>query len=125
MAQLFSLGGTRERIENMKTTIHTLLIGCLFLVGGCCTSSTSSYRASDLVILKAIYGVGARRSVDMTSEVRSLVKDGAVHLYPRWGFSVDPAAGEIKRITIAYRYRGQVEIATFDQTEEFILPISP
>ena len=125
VAQLSTLGGTREHIENMNTTIRTLLIGCLFLVGGCCTSSTSSDRASDLVILKAVYGVGTVRSVDMTSEVRSLVKDGAIHLHPRWGFSVDPAAGEIKRITVAYRYKGQVGVATFDQTEEFVLPVSP
>jgi Domain of unknown function (DUF3395) len=109
----------------MKSTILALLIGCLFLASGCCTSHTSSNRASDLVILKAVYGVGTRRSVDVTPEVRLLAKDDAVHLYPRWGFSVDPAFGEIKRVTVAYRYKGQVGVATFDQTEEFVLPVSP
>jgi hypothetical protein len=109
----------------MKSTILALLIGCLFLASGCCTSHTSSNRASDLVILKAVYGVGTRRSVDVTPEVRLLAKDGAVHLYPRWGFSVDPAFGEIKRVTVAYRYKGQVGVATFDQTEECVLPVSP
>ena len=122
MAQLSTLGGTREHIKNMKTTIHTLLIGCLFLVAGCCTSSTSSDRASDLVILKAIYGIGTTNTVDVTAEVSLLAKSGSIHLHPQWALGVDPAYGATKRVTIAYRYKGQVEVATFDQFQEFVLP---
>jgi hypothetical protein len=109
----------------MKSSILALFIGCLFLASGCCTSHTSGNRASDLVILKAVYGVGAKRSVDVTPEVGMLAKNGSVHLYPRWGFSVDPAVGKIKRVTVAYRYKGQVGAASFEQTEEFILPVNP
>jgi len=38
---------------------------------------------------------------------------------------VDPAFGATKRVTVAYRYKGQVEVAAFDQFEEFVLPASP
>ena len=103
----------------MKTTICTFLIGCLFLVAGCCTSSD---RASDLVILKAIYGVGTTNTVDVTDEIRSLAKSGSIQLHPQWGLGVDPAYGATKRVTVAYRYKGQVEVATFDQFQEFVLP---
>jgi len=106
----------------MKTTISTLLVGCLFFVAGCCTSS---YRKSDLVILKAIYGVGSTNTVDVTDEIRSLAKSGSIHLHPQWGLGVDPAYGATKRVTVAYKYKGQFEVATFDQFEEFALPVSP
>ena len=106
----------------MKTTTLALLIGCLFLASGCRTASTSNDRASDLVILKAVYGVGATKTVDVTAEVSLLAKSGSVHLHPQWALGVDPAYGATKRVTIAYRYKGHVEVATFDQFEEFVLP---
>lgn len=110
-------------IENMKTTILTFLIGGLFLVAGCCTSGPSSGRATDLVILKAIYGVGSTNTVDVTAEIGMLAKSGSIHLHPQWALGVDPAYGATKRITVAYRYKGRVEVATFDQFEELVLPV--
>ena len=113
---------TLENLSNMKTTTLALLIGCLILASGCRTACTSSDRSSDLVILKAIYGVGATNTVDVTAEVGLLAKSGSIHLRPQWALGVDPAYGATKRVTIAYRYKGQVEVATFDQFEEFVLP---
>jgi hypothetical protein len=106
----------------MKTFAIALFIGGLFLVSGCRTSCTSCGRASDLVILKAVYGVGATRSVDVTDEIRSLAKSGSIHLHPQWGLGVDPAYGATKRVTVSYRYKGRFEVATFDQFEEFVIP---
>ncbi|HTL73483.1 MAG TPA: DUF3395 domain-containing protein [bacterium] len=107
----------------MKTLILVILIGGLFLVLGCRTACPTKEPSSDLVILKAVYGVGTIRSVDVTDEIRSLAKNGSIRLHPQWGLGVDPAYGATKRVTIAYKYQGQIEVATFDQFEEFVLPV--
>jgi hypothetical protein len=60
--------------------------------------------------------------VDVTDQIQSLAKSGSIHLHPQWGLGVDPAYGATKRVTVAYRYKGRVEVATFDQFEEFVLP---
>lgn len=106
----------------MKIFVIALFIGGVFLASGCRTSSTFCCRASDLVILKAVYGVGASKSVDVTDEIRSLAKSGSIHLHPQWGLGVDPAYGATKRVTVAYRYKAHIEVATFDQFEEFVIP---
>lgn len=87
--------------------------------------TTGSGRPSDLVIVKAVYGVSPTDTVDVTEEVRSLAKSGSIHLHPQWALGVDPAYGKTKRVTIAYRYNGQIEVASFDQFQEFDIPLLP
>jgi hypothetical protein len=106
----------------MKAILALLLLGCLTFVSGCTTNCATSSRPSKLVILKATYGVKTATAVDITDEVQSLVKNGSLHLHPQWAFGVDPAYGVVKRVTIAYRYKGHVEVASFDQFEDLILP---
>ncbi|HEX3626264.1 MAG TPA: hypothetical protein VH280_12645 [Verrucomicrobiae bacterium] len=80
---------------------------------------------SGLDILKAVYGIGPTDTVDVTEEVRSLAKGGSIHLHPQWALGVDPAYGKTKRVTVAYRYYGQIEVASFDQFQEFDIPLQP
>ncbi|HEV2318733.1 MAG TPA: hypothetical protein VGV18_03220 [Verrucomicrobiae bacterium] len=87
--------------------------------------TTESGQPSDLVILKAVYGVSPTDTVDVTEEVRSLAKSGSIHLHPQWALGVDPAYGKTKRVTIAYRYNGQIEVASFDQFQGFDIPLLP
>lgn len=108
----------------MKNLMLVILIGGCFLVSGCRTVCATQGQSSDLVILKAVYGAGTTRSVDVTDEIRSLAKSGSIRLHPQWGLGVDPAYGATKRVTIAYKYKGKIEVATFDQFEEFVLPAS-
>jgi hypothetical protein len=107
----------------MKALVITsLFIGCLFITSGCRTTNTASDRPSDLVILKAVYGVSPTNTVDVTAEVQLLAKSGSIHLHPQWALGVDPAYGKTKRVTVAYRYKGQIEVASFDQFQEFDIP---
>lgn len=82
-------------------------------------------RPSDFVILKAVYGVSPTDTVDVTEEVRSLAKNGSIDLHPQWALGIDPAYGKTKRVTVAYRYNGQIEVASFDQYQEFDIPLLP
>jgi hypothetical protein len=88
-------------------------------------TSTESGRPSDFVVLKAVYGVSPTDTVDVTEEVRSLAKSGSIHLHPQWALGVDPAYGKTKRVTVAYRYDGQIEVASFDQFQNFDIPLLP
>lgn len=110
----------------MKTLIIASLVsGCLLLASGCGTTRTASEHSSDLVILKAVYGDSPTYTLDVTDEVRLLAKSGSIHLHPQWALGVDPAYGKTKRLTVAYRYKGQIEVASFDQFEELDIPLLP
>ena len=109
----------------MKIIVTTFFIGCLFLASGCRTYTTADQQSSDLVILKAVYGDRPTYTVDVTDEIRLLAKSGSIHLHPQWALGVDPAYGKTKRLTVAYRYKGQIEVASFDQFEELDIPLLP
>jgi hypothetical protein len=109
----------------MKILGIAFLAGSLIWASGCCTCHSAKGRASDLVILKAVYGVEATNTLDVTEEVRLLAKSGPIHLHPQWALGIDPAYGKTKRITIAYRYKRRIEVASFDQFVEFSLPVNP
>ena len=109
----------------MKILAITLFAGCLFVASGCRTTTTANERSSDLVILKAVYGVNPTDTIDVTEEVRLLAKSGSIHLHPQWALGVDPAYGKTKRVTVAYRYKGQIEVASFDQFQDFEIPLLP
>src|ERR1017187_7837397 len=103
----------------MKSLIvASLFIGCLFVASCCRSTNTASEGSSELGILKAIYGVGMTNTVDVTDEIRTLAKSGSIHLHPQWALGIDPAYGKTKRLTVAYRYKGQIEVASFDQFEK-------
>ena len=111
---------------DMKTLVIALFIGGFFLVSGCRTANMATDEgSSDLVILKAVYGVSPTYTVDVTDEIRMLAKSGSIHLHPQWGLGVDPSYGKTKRVTVAYRYKGKIEVASFDQFEEFSIPVLP
>ena len=110
------------KTKYMKAILALLLLGCLPFVSGCSTNCAASSRPSTLVILKAVYGVGTTKTVDVTAELSLLAKSGSIHLHPQWGLGIDPAYGATKRVTVAYRYKGHIEVATFDQFEEFVIP---
>ena len=100
------------------------VIGFLTMMSACSTTSESGARGADLIILRASYGIGAN-TVDVTAAIQSLVKNDMVHLLPKWDIGpIDPAYGLVKRVTIAYQYQGQLQVASFEQTEELILPES-
>lgn len=108
---------------NMKIPTIALILGAFFLVSGCRTAGTATNeRPSDFVILKAVYGVNSTYTVDVTEEIRLLARAGSIHLHPQWALGIDPAYGKTKRVTVAYRYKGQIEVASFDQFEEFSIP---
>jgi hypothetical protein len=108
--------------KHTKAILTACIVGLLFLMSGCGRTREAAAPAADLVVLRATYGVG-HNTVDVTAAIQSLVRNGAVHLRPKWDIGpVDPAYGVIKRVTIAYQYRGQIQVATFEQTEELDLP---
>lgn len=110
----------------MKSSIISiLLIGGFFVVSGCRRSESAENGNSDLVILKATYGVGISNTVDVTTEIRNLASSGPIRLHPQWALAIDPAYGKTKRLTIAYRYKGKLDVASFDQFEEVEVPLPP
>lgn len=105
--------------------ISSLLVGGLFMASGCRITNTPGEPSSDLVILKAVYGAGMTNVVDVTDLVRSLAVNGSINLHPQWALGVDPAWGKTKRLTVAYRYKEQIGVASFDQFEELNIPLPP
>jgi hypothetical protein len=112
----------KMKTKCLKATLALLLLGCLTFVSGCSTNCAASSRSSKLVILKANYGVGTTKTVDVTAEVSLLAQSDSIHLHPQWALGVDPVYGATMRITIAYKYEGRIEVASFNQFEEFVLP---
>lgn len=107
----------------MKPIILTIALSSLLMASGCCTATEKSARAAKLTIIKATYGV-RNKTVDVTDAVASLVDGNSIRLHPIWVLgSVDPAFGTVKTVTIAYNFQGKIELATFAQNEEIVLPL--
>lgn len=107
----------------MKTLLLLLTLSTLLITSGCSTTAASSQSNTKLTIIKAVYGV-KNNTVDVTEAVASIVDGNQINLAPSWVLgTVDPANGVIKNVTIAYRYAGQVQIATFAQNETVRIPL--
>lgn len=78
-----------------------------------------------LFVLNASYGDSNHR-IDVTESVRTKATSDSLNLPPHWGFGrVDPAAGTVKTVEIAYLYANTLHTASFKQTEEIKLPPAP
>jgi hypothetical protein len=108
---------------SMKPIIILLLLCGLLLTPGCTTPRQSKANPPKLIILKAVYGIG-NQTIEVTAAVSSLVDGDAIHVPPGWGMGeVDPAIGKVKTVTIAYQYQGRIQLASFPQTQEIIVPL--
>lgn len=72
-------------------------------------------------IVSATYGVGDQ-VINVTEQVRNLVGDNTIRLKARWDFSPDPAAGQLKTLTIHYFCGAKEKTVTAVQTEDFSIP---
>jgi hypothetical protein len=106
----------------MKTLAIAAIIGCLFLACGCRTDGSAQSRSGRLVILIATYGAEPGNTIDVTEELRILARNGPIHLHPQWALGVDPAYGKTKRVAVAYRCNGKIDVVTADQYQEFQIP---
>lgn len=106
----------------MKYLYLTFATIALLFASGCCTSRHSAANASKLVILKAVYGVDDQK-IEVTDDVAALVDGDTIHLGPIWSLGkVDPAFGKVKTVVIAYRFKGRLQLASFNQHQEIVLP---
>jgi hypothetical protein len=99
-----------------------LLASFIVLLAGCGTPSATDRKSPDLTVLRATYGLGTN-VVDVTQALQSAIENQALHLPPQWALGlVDPAFGLKKRVVIAYFYKGKIQVASYDQSEDLILP---
>jgi hypothetical protein len=75
-----------------------------------------------LRVLKAVYGDGAKRSVDVTQKVAASIKNGQLKLGSFSRLSGDPAPGALKTLRVDYELGGKSLTATAKDGEWLHLP---
>jgi hypothetical protein len=76
----------------------------------------------NLIIHSAGYGLGPRQYLDVTAQVRELIKDGELHVrvHPSDLRCIDPYPGEYKHLRVIYSY-GDQQKRTIDRRDLDIL----
>lgn len=85
-------------------------------------------RAGKLEVLKATYGVfevATPDMVDVTAQLRALVRDGALSVRASNAIAGDPASGVVKELQVEYTYNGQKLTKTVGEGQMLRIPDKP
>jgi hypothetical protein len=84
-------------------------------------NSTADSNGSQLEILRAVYGAG-NSGIEVTDELRDRIRGGSLKTFASNNIKGDPEPGQVKNLTIEYRYAG---ITVTNQYREGSLVILP
>ena len=84
-------------------------------------NSSADSNGSQLEILRAVYWAGNSR-VDVTEELRDRIRGGSLKTIASNNIKGDPELGQVKNLTIEYRYAGVTVTNQFHEGALVVLP---